>query len=66
MKDTQSHETIATDSQASMLMIRKHLYEPHKHAENKHKAILQRIVAILLQRAATGVERDVSHGEDSY
>ena len=56
MKDTQSHETIATDSQASMFMIHKHLYEPHKHAENKHKAILQRTVAILLHRAAIGSE----------
>ena len=56
MKDSQSHEMIATDSQASMYMIHKQLYEPHKHAECKHKEILQKIVEILLHRAATGNE----------
>ena len=56
MKDTQSHEAIATDSQASMFMIYIHLYEPHKHAENKHKAILRKIVAMLLQLAQQGSE----------
>ena len=55
MKDTRMHETIATDSQATISVIHKHLYEIHEHAEKRHKALLQRIVAILLHRAAAGV-----------
>jgi ribonuclease HI len=51
MEVTKTDEITATDSQASMYMIHKHLYEPHKHAECKHKDLLQAIVTILLRRA---------------
>ena len=62
MKDARSHETIATDSQASMFMIHKHLYEPHKQAENKHKAILQKIVSSCSKEQ----QQDSSQGHVSY
>jgi ribonuclease HI len=44
-------ESIATDSQTSMCMVHKHLYEPHKHAKCKYTELLQAIVTILLRRA---------------
>ena len=37
-----------------MYMIHKHLYEPQKHSECKHKALLQKIVELLLFRAEQG------------
>ena len=58
MKD-ETHETIATDSQASMFMIHRHLNDPHKLGECKHKEILQKIVDLLLKRAA----QDASKGD---
>jgi ribonuclease HI len=51
IEDRNTDEIIATDSQASMSMIQKHLYEPHKHAECKHKEFLPAIVTILLKQA---------------
>jgi ribonuclease HI len=53
IEDSNTDEIIATDSQACMYMIHKHLYEPHKHAECKHKELLQAIVTLLLTRAKT-------------
>jgi ribonuclease HI len=54
IEDRNTDEIIATDSQASMYMIHKHLYEPQKHAECKHKELLQAMVTILLRRAKAG------------
>jgi len=51
-----THETIATNSQASTFMIHRQLYVPHKLADCKHKEILQKIVEILLHRASQGAE----------
>jgi len=45
---------IATDSQASLYMINKQLYEPRKHAECKHKTLLAEIVSLLIRRAQNG------------
>ena len=45
IKDKQTEEMIATDSQASLHMIHKQMYELHRHTESKHKEILQVIGA---------------------
>ena len=52
MGDKCSDKVIATESQSSLSMIHKQLYncKPHQHAENEHKEILQGIVALLLHR----------------
>jgi ribonuclease HI len=53
IEHSNTDEIIATDSQTCMHMIHKHLYKAHKHAECKHKELLQAIVTILLRRGKT-------------
>jgi hypothetical protein len=45
---------IARPGWASMYMVHKHLYEPHKHAEYKNKQLCIGIIGILLKRAKIG------------